>query len=179
MRRRHKTRIAVIVVLLIAVAAALELSFRPRIHISRETELVRIVNTPLSSLLFKGASLDEIKTAVEESGKSVDQISWLGGSLLYHAVLKGRRDVAEWLLSKNANPDGIHYTSVPLGTAVGNEDIEMIKLLIAWGADPDADMGDDMTPRSLAKLAKNPEVMAALSGRAETPSTAPAQGAVK
>lgn len=148
--------------------------FQPGIEVTVHQELVGPDDRAIS-LLDKGASLTEIQRAVAESGKHVDQISWLGGSLLYHAVAERRTDVAKWLLAKGASPDGVDHSVLPLGRAIFNEDVGMVRLLVESGADPDIDMtfGLGETPREIAKSIGNAEILSALPST-DRPRTAPA-----
>ena len=100
------------------------------------------------TLLDRRRPLEEIQKAVAESGKGVDDIrSW--GSLLYCAADNQRMDVAEWLLAKGANPNGIdpahsrsprgsHWsdTGVPLEAAIHRRDLPMARLLLKIGGGP-------------------------------------------
>ena len=123
------------------------------------------------SLLYGGAPFEDVKFAVQRSGKHVDQISWRGGSLLHEAAGEGRIDVVRWLLNEGANPNGIHPTKAPLATAIGREDVALTKLLIKAGADPDLDTGKGMTVRWIAENNGNQEIISALPPRVK-PTTA-------
>ena len=117
-------------------------------------------------LLHTGGTTDEIRDAVIRSGKPVDEISVLGGTLLAWAVAYERREVVEWLLQQGASPDGIHPSWRPLAGAMGNDDIEMIRLLMQHGADPDLKAGDTVI-RDLADREKDPAIKDAIEGAIE------------
>lgn len=139
------------------------LVFRPRITIQHETSLVGAEDEVIH-LLSRDASLTEIQRSVETSGKTVDEISFMGGSLLYWAAEEGRLDVAEWLLAEEgADPNGIHPAWQPLRVAVLGDDVAMVKLLVKFGADPDIDSGSGLTPRTIAKNGNHAEIIVALS----------------
>jgi hypothetical protein len=149
------------------------LVLQPRIDIQYEQKLVGPEERAIQ-LLSEGRPLQEIKNAVQASGKAVDEISWWDGSLLYWAVDKKRLDVAEWLLAEGASPNGTHPSEAPLRAAIVREHVPMVELLIKAGADPDlpAQAGPvSTTPRDLAEAGGNPDVMAALPKR-----TKPMQG---
>ena len=114
-------------------------------------------------LVRQGSSLADIQAEVRKSGKHVDQVQFLGQSLLCVAVRKKRYDVAEWLLTKQgANPNGVYFSGVPLASAIEQSDIEMIRLLLKFGADPDFDMRYDRTPRKIAESADNADILSLL-----------------
>lgn len=153
--------------------------FGPRISITERQELVG-PDDPAIALLARDAPLAEIKTAVQESGKHVDQISWRGESLLYHAVLEKRIDVARWVIEEGANRNGLHRARVPLARAIRQQDVAMVRLLVRSGADPDFDMGYDITPREIAKSVGNAEILSALPARAtHSPGRATPNGATR
>ncbi len=165
MRRNRILLIATI--LLIAALTALQALFGPRlsVHVGRQAHFVGPDDAAVS-LLLSGAPLAEIQKAVAGSGKGVDDIQWMGQSLLCWAADKKRIDVAEWLLANGANPNGIEHGEAPLVSAIENNDVPMVKLLLKWGADPDlripiGETGIDMTPRWIASRS-HPEITAAL-----------------
>lgn len=158
----QKTKcVGVIVVLLTLVLVALAAVFQLRINIHHEVKLVG-PEEPALVLLNEGRSLDEIKEAFDKSGKHIDEIVWWGGCLLYWAADRKRLDVAEWLLSKGANPNGADPASTPLGAAIVREDVSMVKLLIKAGADPDLRSPSGITPRDIATTDGIPGILAAL-----------------
>ena len=122
-------------------------------------------------LLLEGWPLEEIQKAVAESGKGVDRISWLSGSLLYWAAGYKRMDVAQWLLDQGANPNGIaveqrrsisDYPRLPLKVAIEKHDLPIVKLLLKAGADPDLRPVDQKSPREYADSLGDREIIAAL-----------------
>ncbi len=120
-------------------------------------------NDNAMELLLTGATLNEIQTAVKRSGKEVDDIRYLDGTLLFYAVNEGRMDVTEWLLSEDANPNGtnISYGGVPLIAAIVEHNVEIAARLLAAGADPDLRMGGD-TPRQYARHKGASAILAAM-----------------
>ena len=164
-----------VVALLVIVTFTIEVVFSPRVRVRVERTLVGPDNEVIK-MLSRPSSLEEIKKAIEQSGQHVDDISWRGGSLLYHAARKQRIDVAEWLLSSGANPNGIDPAMTPLETAIARNDASMVRLLVKSGTDPDLRLPDGMTARFTAEVLGDPEVMAALLS-AEAEATAEADKA--
>ncbi len=154
------------------------LFFRPRIRVSVTHELIGPNDPEVWNLLDSHAPLEEIQKAVKTTGKHVDQIERLGGSLLSNAVSKKRQDLAIWLLDQGANPNGTHPGSTPLERAIGNEDADMVKLLLKHGADPDLEMGGGLTPRWIAiNSVKNKQIIEILeTWRPRKPETQPQSG---
>lgn len=166
---RNKLLFYVSAVLLIGAMIAVEILFHPRISIQAERQLARTDENAVE-LLFQRRPLEEIRKAVEDSGKGIDNISWWSGSLLYWAAHKRRIDVAEWLLEAGANPNGIDLGRLPLFVAVVNGDVPMINLLVKSGASPDVGPASGATPRDAARTKGNPDVIAALAPRKTTES---------
>ena len=165
MKRRNLALLALGVLAVLAVAGAWAY-FRPQIRFSVEHRLVGPKDEAIS-LLWSRASLQEIKDAVERSGKNVDEIRDYGDSLLSWAVSKDREDVTEWLLAEGANPNGVSQAGSPLESAISRQNVPMVRLLLANGADPDADTGCGVTPRKVAERQGNPEILSALPPKEE------------
>ena len=145
----------------------------PFFTVSVTTQLVGPADQEAWALLRGDAPFEEIKKEIVETGKQVDQIISRGDSFLTEAVYKKRKDVVVWLLKQGASPNGLRPSSPPLFYAVSNGDVKMIHLLLEYGADPDFDMGEGMTPRSVATLDENESVIQALQyvpKKAKTPS---------
>ncbi len=142
-----------------------------RTDITVERKLVEAGIPDAIMLVYEGAPLEDIKAAVEKGGRYPGEIaSSTSGSLLFQAVSKRRIDVARWLIDEGVNPNGVH-AGMPLVTAIRRQDIAMVKLLIAAGADPDINMGyGSITPRTEAESAGNPEILALLPPRKAKPS---------
>ena len=175
MKRKHnriRTRWFRLTIIAMAVAliAAL-LYFMPRVQIEVRTELTGPPDRAMD-LLFQRAPLQDITSAVRQSGKHVDQICFLGGSLLLYAVEEGRPDLARWLIDEGANVNGVHRSMVPLETAIRQEDTAMVKLLLAAGADPDFDMGFGLTPREKAEWLGDVDILLLLPPKREPQRTA-------
>jgi hypothetical protein len=171
----RKSLLFVGVLLLVVVIFGVEATLHPRVVVRVERTLVRPDEKAIQ-MLSEERPLDEIKKAMKESGKGVDDISWWGGSLLYWAVDKERLDVAEWLLGDGANPNGIDASMPPLGAAITRRNPTAVKLLVKWNADPDLAPASGVTPRGIAECNGDPEVLAALpsakgskAGHAKTP----------
>lgn len=100
--------------------------------------------------------LPRVKTMVEK-GASVNKLGW---SPIHYAVIKGRADVLEYLLSKGAwpnspAPDG----SSPLYYAAQTGNIKTAKILLAHGADPFAMNGEYHSAMDVAKARKNQKMI--------------------
>jgi Ankyrin repeats (3 copies) len=119
-------------------------------RISVEDELGGPPFDPVVFLIETRGTLSEIKGALAASGRGVNDIEQRGQSLLTMAVLAEREDVAAWLLGEGANPDGSHPALAPLAYAVTGDSVSLVRLLLEYGADPDLDMGDEITPRWIA-----------------------------
>ena len=157
----HKKWIAIGVVPIVLVLLGLGIYFRPRARLSVRTELVGA--DPVIAVLLQGSSLAQIQAEVQQSGKHADKIQSLGGSLLFYAVQEKRYDIAKWLLTEEgANPNGVHFSVVPLATAIRQNDLDMVRLLLDSGADPDFDMGYGITPRKIARSADNTDILSLL-----------------
>ncbi|MGB2753929.1 MAG: ankyrin repeat domain-containing protein [Phycisphaerae bacterium] len=164
--KRRNLALLVLGALVVLVVVGAWAYFRPQIRFSVKRELVGPEDEAMS-LLLSGASLQEIKDAVERSGKNVDEIRNYGCSLLFWAVSKNREDVAKWLLAEGANPNGVSQSASPLENAICRQNLTMVRLLLANGADPDADTGGGLTPRKIAEREGNPEILSALPPKKE------------
>lgn len=114
-------------------------------------------------MLFQDRPSDEIMAAVERAGKHVDDIRFLGVALLQEVVARDRGDLAEWLLRKGANPNGVPHHS-PLDQAVLSRSSAMVCLLLDAGADPNLDIGHGYTPLRVAEERGYEEIVALLKG---------------
>jgi ankyrin repeat protein len=161
MTTRFKCCLLILAALMVAVLALVEVVFHPRVCVHGERHLVGPGEEAIKLLLW-GEPLREIQKAVAESGKRVDDIHWMDESLLCWAADQERLDVAEWLLRKGANPNGIEHGESPLAAAIVRNNVPMLKLLLKWGADPDLRLPIGITPRSMAESEGNPEIIAAL-----------------
>jgi len=148
--------ISVFMILLIGWIIA-EIVFSPRVNIHVETHLVDAGDKVFG--LLDHQPLEEIKKAVESSGKGVDEATMYSGTYLYWAASAKRIDVAKWLLEKGANPNGVDPAMTPLRAAVMKNDLLMVKLLVQAGANPDIDPGDGLTPRRMAELNKFQKIL--------------------
>ena len=163
--QRNTTSLAAILIIAAGLAVAVGVVyFRPSISFNVERKLVGPEDDQVWALLRNEAPLEDIKQAVQNSGKHVDQLVWIGGSFLSNAVHEDRKDLVVWLLEQGANPNGVEPGTAPLVMAICNEDVSMVQLLLKHGADPDLDMGDSMTPRSIAISRGKEEVIYALRG---------------
>ena len=134
---------------LMGLLVCVEVLFHPRIGIHHTIEGVGPPIDKAVHLLNDGRPLQEIQKAVKESGKKVDDIRGFSGAMLYCAAQAKRLDVAEWLLAKGANPNGI---GVPIKAAVQEHDLPMIKLLLKSGADPNLYGAGNVSPLDAAIL---------------------------
>jgi ankyrin repeat protein len=129
------------------------------LRVTRTTSLVG-PGEPAMELLFQKAPLDSIKAAVAASGKKLDEIGWLGDTLLTVAVTEDRVDVVAWLLEDGADPNGAEGAMPPLTRAIYGELPEMVELLLQFGADPDhARQEHALTPRQQARVIRNQEII--------------------
>jgi len=160
---RRKAIFGVVAVALLAAVVLLVCWTRPWVHVSVDRQLVGPGDEAMN-LLLQGAPLDQIQAAVRRSGKHVDQITHLGGTLLFYATAEKRIDVAQWLLKEGANPNGVWngFGGAPLAEAISKQDVAMVRLLLAGGADPDLEMTGGTTPRKYAQSLDNPDILAAL-----------------
>lgn len=159
--KKNTTNIAVMAIaigLIAILGIGFGVGFRPSIEYREESHLVGQEYTETWRLLDNKAGLTEIQRAVADSGKNVDDIFWNHGTLLANATTAGRTDVVAWLLEVGAQPDGASG-SIPLARAVRGGRVEIARLLILHGANPDLDIGDGLTPRSLATLRKDKEMI--------------------
>jgi hypothetical protein len=178
---KNETIVGIVTVVLLVAFGATVWLLRSCVSYTVTQELVGPSDDAMS-LLLRDEPLEEIQAAVRRSGKHVDQISHLGGTLLLYAAGKRRIDLAKWLLKEGANPNGTWsgFGGVPLAEAISKRDVLMVRLLLAAGADPDLEMVNGFTsPRRHAEELGNREVLAALPPkRAATtkPATRPARG---
>jgi len=133
------------------VLLVLVIIYRPRLSITVQRELVGLADERVWRLIRQGAPLAEVKQAILDTGKPVDEITWLSYSVLTRAVQKRRPGLATWLLEQGADPDGLKTGSPPLYWAILNDDAEIVRILIRYGADVDLNMGDGLTPRRVAE----------------------------
>lgn len=141
--------ISIFAAVAIAVAVVVVL-FQPA-PISVERSLVQLPDADVWYLVQQRAGLDQIQQAIKASGKEINEFDNMGASLLGVAARQSRMDLARWLLESGADPNGGYPSTVPLRNAIENRDLPMVELLLEYGADPDFDMGNNMTPRRFAK----------------------------
>lgn len=106
---------------------------------------------PSAEILLKhGADLDEMMAT--DPGQGFEGM----GTALHKAVSHGKPEVVKWLLEKGAKPDlpTLHFGLTPLHYAAKSEHSEalnIMKLLLEAGADPNHVSNDREAPDSLAK----------------------------
>lgn len=133
------------------------------LHVERTiTHTLVGLDDPVFSLLRRDARLDEIQAAIAASGKGVDGHIEMGSTLLSRAVVKGRRDVALWLLEQGADPNGASPDTAPLGSAIWQDDLAMVKVLLDYGADPEKTVGFGETAMEMARDRGNRAIIDAL-----------------
>jgi len=102
--------------------------------------VMRTIDRGSSTALMFAARQGDIESAklLLAAGASPNEPGPDGMSALVLASYSGHDDVAAWLLSKDANPnaDAAGYTA--LHTAVLRGDVELVKKLLAYGANPNA-----------------------------------------
>jgi hypothetical protein len=118
----------------------------------RQPAVATLIKNHLSALdLFEAAALGEIdalqqalkETAVNQTGKRWVPGPWAG--LLFGAILRHARILLEAGADANqaaSNPSRI----TPLHAAMARQDLELVKLLLAHGADANAAQGNGVTP---------------------------------
>ncbi len=160
---KTRTIVCTAIVFLFFAAIVALLWLNPRVTVTVNRRLVGPDDEAMD-LLAQDAPLGQIQLAVRRSRKHVDQMSYLGGTLLYCAVEERRIDVASWLLTEGADPNGTYHGvgGVPLEKAIRQGDTAMVRLLIDAGADPDLEMPYGVTPRLRAKKIGNTEILAIL-----------------
>lgn len=99
------------------------------------------------------------------NGAAINHQDRNGYSALHFAAQEKRYDAARMLLEKGAVldiPD--KYGNTPLWTAIFNskDDIQLVRLFIAHGANPDHLNAARKTPRQLARTFGEPELLALL-----------------
>ncbi len=94
------------------------------------------------------------------TGTPVNGLSSDGHSPLYYAVLSGRKDVVDLLLSNGANPnaEGVGQTT-PLYVAAGQGNLAIVKDLVAAGADMKARANHGASALFAAADSGNPEII--------------------
>lgn len=159
-------RPAIVIMLVILLVSALVMGgllCHPVLSISVDQQLIG-PEDEVFQLLHGKAPLESIQASVAASGKGVDEFFWLHGSLLSTAAVERRIDVAEWLLQEGADPNGVMPAAPPLVYAIYDEDLEMVKLLLEYGADPDREISPHsdrkgFTPRSIALDRNNDQII--------------------
>ena len=122
---------------------------------------VTIADKPIN-LVLRGATLENIRLAAKESGKKLDEMRYLGGTLLYYAADKRRPDVVRWAINHGADVNGGEGLLPPLLAAIKNSDAEMAKLLVSAGADPDANGAPGVSLRTMAEAKNSPALIKAI-----------------
>lgn len=90
------------------------------------------------SILFENMNLEDVSNFLIKYPNFINkQENKSGLTLLQKAVIEEINDIAEFLLSINANPDFPNILSeTPLYNAVENSNYKIINLLLEAGADP-------------------------------------------
>jgi len=97
--------------------------------------------------------LDCVKKLLERVDPNVKDV--FGRTPLHLAVMVGRRDVVELLLSRGADPNARDAAGqTPLHWAVGEGHVDIVELLLERGADPNAKDYAGNTPLHIAAMAK-------------------------
>lgn len=163
-----RVRTAIAIIILAGGAYLIYTQSGLRIDPTNEGGPVTIADKPIN-LILRDATLENIRNAAKESGKRLDDMRYLGGTLLYHAADKRRADVVRWAINQGADPNGGQGLMPPLLAAIKNSDADMVKLLVSAGADPDANGAPGVTLRKMAEATGSPAVMKALDEGAPTP----------
>ena len=122
-------------------------------------------------LIEKGVNIHnfEVKTIIADGNIELlkylekQKVNFDAVNAIYHATVSQQLDILKYLIKKNYNPNlqyqegNWHYT--PLMKAVGNQDFEVIKLLVAAKASINAINDKGETVLQLAILAKNNQIL--------------------
>ena len=99
-----------------------------------------------------------------ERGMNPNHMNWRGFTLLHDMAHTGDVSKARLLIEHGADVDCIddEYRSTPLGYAARWGHVEMVKLLLDWGADPENSGASWSTPLAWAKKKNHDEVVKVL-----------------
>ena len=111
--------------------------------------------TPLQAATASG-KLDLVKYFIAH-GARLDEMDLLGRGALHVAAAKDHSEIAEFLLRQGANPNLLHHWpgkcptyDTPLTCAVRWRSYTTVKLLLKYGADPNAPDNDGELPLEIA-----------------------------
>jgi ankyrin repeat protein len=95
----------------------------------------------------------EIARTLVEAGADINYVDGEGYSLLKHAAEIGNEELVRALLAMGADTDAEQacYTTTPLYVAVAQDDLEIAKLLLNAGANPNAQNADGWHPMQHAQ----------------------------
>lgn len=121
--------------------------------------------TPLSYAVFASAEIVEVLLAREDV--EADSADEEGRTLLSHAAKIGFCDTAKLLLARqDVNVDSVGmYGQTPLSHAAENGHESMVRLLLAYGARPDIEDEEGMTPAAIADMVGHDEIAELLPGQ--------------
>lgn len=94
-----------------------------------------------------------------DSGIDLNKAGWFGITALGAAVVENKLANVQLLLSRGADPNQRSAKSLPLQTAIGHDNIEMIRTLLEAGAEPDRVGLLGVTPLENAVLDGKVEVL--------------------
>jgi ankyrin repeat protein len=121
-----------------------------------EGPAIQIDKQALITALFKSSHLNTVNLTLKQLKTDV---SVSLPAALYLAVLRRNYDLAKMWLDKNINPNiKVFKKLLSLHTAIRNNDIEMIKLLLSYGARAKAKNYKNQTAFDLIDAVKNKEI---------------------
>ena len=107
---------------------------------------------PLLFVNFDNASLNDIKTILDENSSVSNQQLPQGEYPIVHAVMAKRADIVKLLLENGADPNISSHLGRPLGIAALGNDVETGRVLLEHGSDPDA---SDLMGRTVRQICRD------------------------
>lgn len=122
-------------------------------------EVDRVTQISLSTCIMRrrlpafAAAIAGDRAAVREHMHALDDENWRGKAVHYLAASRGQHAALRLILEEGADPkEANNWGFTPLHYAALQNDIESVKVLLSFGADPTATTaGDGKTPAELAK----------------------------
>ena len=96
----------------------------------------------------------------EKHISDLEEVTSLGSTPLFFAVIGEQDDVVRFLLNRGANAHAVNnYGETALHWAVLHNKVEYVRLLLAAGANPTHQDGESLTPIDWAVERGDPEVL--------------------